>query len=234
MEKILSYITRNFISVVGITILTGTTLTTSALGVMKVANNFEKTKIEVPEVKETEPAITPLISPTPSNPQQIVGNTNTVSHPKAVIPAKTVIIPTLPLSTSSTTQANAAQCTITLFGKQYDVSNLRNTHSGGNIFNCGTDMTAIYQGRHGTDLSRMQQYLITSGGTTSSNTASGGTNSTSNTGGASTPTTSTTKTEIHKENEQEEKSEIHNEDHEEEEKTHLESFLHDLRRLLAS
>lgn len=59
--------------------------------------------------------------------------------------------------------ANAAtigSCIITLFGQQYDVTSLQSAHTGGNIFVCGTDMTASYQSMHGTDATRMIPYLI--------------------------------------------------------------------------
>lgn len=56
----------------------------------------------------------------------------------------------------------ATPCVITLFGVQYDVSPLQPTgaHPGGNIFVCGTDMTAVYQSMHGTDVTRMIPYLL--------------------------------------------------------------------------
>lgn len=57
-------------------------------------------------------------------------------------------------------QVQAAGCVITVFSKQYDVAPLQGTHSGGNIFVCGSDMTASYQGKHGTDVARMQPYLV--------------------------------------------------------------------------
>ena len=71
-------------------------------------------------------------------------------------------------SANSTVTASVGQpapatggCIITLFGKQYDVASLRSTHPGGDVFACGTDMTAAYQRQHGTDVSRMQAYLVT-------------------------------------------------------------------------
>ena len=54
----------------------------------------------------------------------------------------------------------ATPCVVTIFGKQYDVSPLQTTHSGGNVFVCGTDMTTTYQGMHGTDVTRILPYLI--------------------------------------------------------------------------
>ncbi len=53
-----------------------------------------------------------------------------------------------------------SNCVVTLFGNQYDVSPLQTDHSGGNIFTCGTDMTTVYQGRHGTSVTRMAAYAI--------------------------------------------------------------------------
>lgn len=53
------------------------------------------------------------------------------------------------------------RCTITIDGVSYDVTDFRNTHSGGNIFTCGGDMSATFWSRHNAAiLSRMQQYKI--------------------------------------------------------------------------
>lgn len=52
-------------------------------------------------------------------------------------------------------------CIITIDGGRYDVTQFRNQHSGGDIFNCGTDMSSIFWGRHGqSQFNRMQQYKI--------------------------------------------------------------------------
>jgi len=56
--------------------------------------------------------------------------------------------------------ATTGNCIVTLFGQQYDVTSLQTNHTGGNIFVCGTDMTAAYQAQHGTNVSRMAPYLI--------------------------------------------------------------------------
>lgn len=92
-------------------------------------------------------------------------------------------IPTAQTSISQSTNSN--QCIVTVFGRQYDVTNLVKTHSGGNIFNCGTDMSSIYQGKHGSNISVIQPYLYI---TSSSNTNTGSTIPTA----APTPTPSTT------------------------------------------
>jgi predicted heme/steroid binding protein len=51
-------------------------------------------------------------------------------------------------------------CIVTISGNKYNVTNLKQTHSGGDIFNCNTDMTQSYINRHGNDLSRISKYLI--------------------------------------------------------------------------
>ena len=53
------------------------------------------------------------------------------------------------------------RCIVTIDGGRYDVSQFRNLHSGGDIFQCGTDMSAIFHGQHDSSyLSRMSQYKI--------------------------------------------------------------------------
>lgn len=74
-------------------------------------------------------------------------------------------VPTVSEITGSQTPANnstgdkpntANGCIVTVAGNKYDVAELRKTHSGGNVFVCGTDMTATYTGQHGTDYARIQ------------------------------------------------------------------------------
>jgi hypothetical protein len=67
----------------------------------------------------------------------------------------------VPLPQPSPTPLSSSGCIITLSGKQYDVTPLRSSHPGGDIFVCGTDMTASYNSRHGSDLSRMTKYQVT-------------------------------------------------------------------------
>jgi hypothetical protein len=52
------------------------------------------------------------------------------------------------------------ECIITLFGEQYDVTQLRFVHPGGNIYECGTDMTETYIEQHGNDLERIEKYKV--------------------------------------------------------------------------
>lgn len=56
--------------------------------------------------------------------------------------------------------SNDDKCIITVFGKQYDVTSLRKSHPGGDIYNCGADMSENYRKQHGTNTSRISQYQI--------------------------------------------------------------------------
>jgi hypothetical protein len=52
-------------------------------------------------------------------------------------------------------------CIITLDGAKYDVTSLRSSHSGGDIFSCNSDMSAMFWGKHGQGIfNKMQQYRI--------------------------------------------------------------------------
>jgi len=53
------------------------------------------------------------------------------------------------------------RCIIAIDGVRYDVSIFRNQHSGGDIFSCGTDMSAIFHGQHPNSfLQKMARYKI--------------------------------------------------------------------------
>jgi len=78
-----------------------------------------------------------------------------------------------PVVNSST---NNGRCIVTLAGNKYDVTTLRSSHSGGDVFKCGTDMTALYKSQHGTNLSRMQRYLVTASGNSNQANSNGNNN----------------------------------------------------------
>lgn len=71
------------------------------------------------------------------------------------------------VATDQVTQPNpsgnapaAASCIITIDGSRYDVQPLRSTHPGGDIFQCGTDMSTVFHGQHGDNLGMIRKYLI--------------------------------------------------------------------------
>ncbi len=78
-------------------------------------------------------------------------------------------------SASSSSQAPAdpaGRCIVTISGNRYDVTSLRTSHPGGDVFVCGTDQTDLYRSQHGTNLNRMQRYLVDGQGNTSVSSAS--------------------------------------------------------------
>ena len=221
IKGLLGFFSKNIISVLGVAVLTGATVTTSALGLVKVGNSISATNLEVPRVQETssssESSVTSSSSSTSSTggsrPVGSAGKTGASQTPSAAQSGT---------SSSAAPQSNTASgCIVTLFGKQYDVTSLQNSHSGGNVFVCGTDQTALYQSQHGSNVSRMQQYLVTSGGTTGSTTG--------NTGGSSVSGGSTgsrfESEDDGKDEDHEEEIEIEHEEEEEREHDELESSI---------
>jgi cytochrome b involved in lipid metabolism len=72
-----------------------------------------------------------------------------------------MVAPTTTVTSSPSKTTNPSLCIITINGQRYDVTQYQYQHSGGNIFTCGTDMTAIFNGKHSQRyLNMMQQYLV--------------------------------------------------------------------------
>ena len=63
-------------------------------------------------------------------------------------------------ASGSKSRGKALGCIVTIDGNKYDVTNLKKTHSGGDIFVCNTDMSNSYHNQHGTNLARMERYLV--------------------------------------------------------------------------
>ncbi|OGK62574.1 hypothetical protein A2334_03645 [Candidatus Roizmanbacteria bacterium RIFOXYB2_FULL_38_10] len=201
MQKLLAFLTKNLISVIGVTVLTGATVSTTALGMAKVANNLNTGSLKVPEIRQDIE-------------EEEVSKSEGSSSVSSSIQSSSS-------SVSSISRDTDTRCIVTLFGNQYDVTSLKGNHSGGDIFTCGIDMTTDYQGKHGTNLNRMQQYLVTSGGTTSSS--------------SSTNSSSSKKNDKRDDEEHEkDRDEERDEDHNEEEKERMESFMRNIIQLSIS
>ena len=53
------------------------------------------------------------------------------------------------------------RCVISVDGNRYDVTVFRNQHSGGNIFQCGADMSGVFHGQHPNSfLQKLAKYRI--------------------------------------------------------------------------
>jgi len=169
---------------VGLIGLTGLTLASGATGIARVTKNLSSQNQPVPEVKGassintstevSENGLSAIVNDAVGSVENVLAKAGNVVK-TAVTPSPKPFSSPLAVAVNSAANASASSpttnpnaCIITLFGLQYDVAPLRSTHPGGDIFVCGTDMTTVYQGQHGTDVSRMQPYLVTtSGGSTS-------------------------------------------------------------------
>ena len=142
------------------------TLATSGVAASKVITSFQDTgevsngivkgaSVSAAQINQNNNKKDVSISPT-----GVLNRSSNINNKNSPLPTGVVSIrsPTVTPSSINT----AGNCIITLFGNRYDITTLRQAHSGGNVFNCGADMTAVYQGRHGTNVSRMQIYLVNS------------------------------------------------------------------------
>ncbi|MCX6717281.1 MAG: hypothetical protein NTU76_01215 [Candidatus Taylorbacteria bacterium] len=100
-------------------------------------------------------------------------NVNIVMYKKilvGVITAGIISVGGLKFASSAKSVEASTPCVVTIFGQQYDISPLGATHSGprgttlinvggSTFFQCGADMTSVYQGMHGTDVSRLIPYI---------------------------------------------------------------------------
>lgn len=104
-----------------------------------------------PQTSKVPPA---TVKPTPATPKPTT-KPSTPSPTKASTPSST------PAPTVAPATPKPAGCIIQIDGVKYNITSLVKTHSGGNVFTCGTDMSAIFWGKHNAKILQiMQQYRI--------------------------------------------------------------------------
>jgi len=183
MKEIILNIFSDIGQKLAVILLVGTTAVTTGTAVARVGlkSGVTEGKVEQKtisnnnEKQESESSNTQNI--TSENVEMVVAPTKALKNntQTSVLATPTPTpIPTITTSPKNTAVANG--CIVTLFGQQFDVTSLRSSHSGGDIFVCGTDMTSKYQSKHGSSLSRMARYAVSASGSTS-----GSTSNTSNT-----------------------------------------------------
>lgn len=95
----------------------------------------------------------------PSSPEPVDSVVQTASTPPTPILTPTTA-PT-PTPTPLPTPTPISGCIVRIDGVSYNVEQLRMTHSGGDIFECGSDMSAIFWREHNNKiLQKMQRYKI--------------------------------------------------------------------------
>lgn len=112
-----------------------------------VPAQVNQTKEEVVATAVETPTTKPVVKVSPTRTPQA---TKPVERPA---PATVLATPTPP--------PKPAGCVIKIDGVSYEITALRKSHSGGDIFTCNTDMSAIFWGRHNQKiLQKMQAYRI--------------------------------------------------------------------------
>ncbi len=129
-----------------------------------VGFSFPKKTLENPLVSPEasySPVLNNEVLPSPSL-VPISTPVTKVSTSSAPAPTKTPSSTATPVATVQPTPVpTPSGCIVTIDSVKYDVTRLRSTHSGGDIFSCGTDMSQTFWSRHNNRiLQRMQQYKI--------------------------------------------------------------------------
>lgn len=208
MNNFFSSLFSKIVPQIILTIAVGSTIATGAAAGMKTikANASEKT-VDIQQVQPISPVENEMqAKKTASSPTSIT----TVAPVRIQQSPKPLAIAATP---TAKTGNNTSQCLITLFGSLYDITSLRKSHPGGDVFVCGTDQSSTYQKTHGTNMSRMQPYLVT-------NSTGGITSSTGTTG--ATGTMGNSSSFQNDEDEESEEEQARYEDHKEEEESERE------------
>lgn len=107
-------------------------------------------------------SLSPSILPSPTPTASIIETTKSSNKPSGTPVSTPTQTPTPPPSVTPTpTPKPISGCIVTIDGVSYNVEPLRSTHSGGDIFECGTDMSAVFWREHNNRiLQKMQKYKI--------------------------------------------------------------------------
>jgi hypothetical protein len=81
--------------------------------------------------------------------------------PMPVVPSKNQTPIPLPSPTFSPVPTTDTRCIVLVDGEKFDVSEFRRIHSGGDIFQCGADMSAIFHSQHTqSEFTKLQKYRV--------------------------------------------------------------------------
>lgn len=115
--------------------------------------------------RSPDPTLSPSIAPaakkvvTTKKPSATKTPTSSKSPTATTAPAAATPKPTVAATATPTPAATG--CVVTINGASYNITSLVKSHSGGNIFKCGTDMSSTFSGaspRH--NISWMTKYKI--------------------------------------------------------------------------
>lgn len=182
MNIISQLLEKKIVPIVIISFLTILTLSTSVMGAAKVAGSFNEDKTQNSQVlglsteqknsedknfqdQKTEDADNVAKVNSTGNQANLPKTINAGSANGKIVnsPSQGSAVLGSQVNPSVKSNSNSNACIITIFGKQYDVTSLRSSHPGGDVFVCGTDQSATYQSAHGTSVARLAPYLVTAG-----------------------------------------------------------------------
>ena len=96
--------------------------------------------------KSPDPTITPTKKPSATKaPVASKSPTKTATPVTTTATPKPTVAPTA-TATPTPTPAAASGCIVTVDGASYNITSLVKSHSGGNVFKCGTDMSSTFNG----------------------------------------------------------------------------------------
>lgn len=141
--------------------LVSTTAVPLASALISPTPQSSVTLAEAPQTKVPTQTSTQTAAPT-SNPTAVSAPATSIpSATQAPPPAVDTSAPPPPAPPPPSQPPPADRCIITISGGQYDVTEFRNIHSGGDVFQCGTDMTESFLSRHPASfLQKMSQYKV--------------------------------------------------------------------------
>ena len=103
---------------------------------------------------------TASLSASPTQESNAASNTQNLNNGNIGSSQESTLTPTLAAPTVAQ-KPNNSVCIITIDSQKYDVMQFQNIHSAGNVFNCGTDMTADFYSKHDKSyLVKMEKYKI--------------------------------------------------------------------------
>ena len=106
--------------------------------------------VHEPAAEETPLIPTPVISATPRPVKMSVRAAPKPATQENPVPAGEAFVPPPEPTAVPVPQPPAADagCIITVHGTRYNVTEFRTQHSGGDIFTCGADLTAVFDSQH--------------------------------------------------------------------------------------
>lgn len=131
------------------------------LGLMQFAKSSPVTLTEPTAVVASPTVPSPTLAPV-QRPVAVAAKPK-VAKPvtKPAVPTQATAAPAAQAEHPPTPAPKPTGCVIQIDGVRYEITSLRRTHSGGDIFQCGTDMSQVFWSRHNQQiLQRMEQYKI--------------------------------------------------------------------------